>query len=101
MAYNGDKRWEAHVSDLEPGVNGVLTAVREGKALYEEWQSFRNGRDNATIASDFSDIGRPTSEADVAEMDATYSAFDSMQRYLDNDTPPAGIDHGFAFRVFS
>ncbi len=101
MAYNGDKKWEAHISDLEPVADGLLTAIREGKALYEEWQSFRNGRNNATIASDFSALGRQTSEADVAEMDAAYSVFDSVQRYLDNDTPPSGIDHGFALRVFS
>ncbi len=102
MAYNVDKTWEALVKELEPGASNLLEAIRSGKGQYDEWQSFRNARDNATIAADFTaQGGRPVAETEVADMDAAFSAFDSMMRYLDNDTPPPGIDQGFALRVFS
>ena len=102
MAYNIDKSWEAHVGQLEPVAQALLSVVRDGKALYDEWQSFRNSRDNATIAVDLTaQGGRPVAETEVADMDAAFSAFDSMMRYLDNDTPPPGVDQGFALRVFS
>ncbi len=102
MAYNVDKTWEALVKDLEPVADNLLGVIREGKGRYDEWQSFRNGRDNATIATDLTALGsRAVAETEVADMDAAFSAFDSIMRYLDNDTPPAGIDQGFALRVFS
>lgn len=102
MAYNVDKTWEAHVGQLEPVATNLLSTIRDGKALYDEWQSFRNARTNADIAIDLTALGgRTVAEAEVADMDAAFSAFDSIMRYLDNDTPPAAIDQGFALRVFS
>jgi hypothetical protein len=102
MAYNVDKIWEAHVGELEPVAKTLMAAIRDGKALYDEWQSFRNARTDADIATDMTAAGgRAVTTADIATMDAAFSAFDSIMRYLDNDTPPADIDQGFALRVFS
>ncbi len=102
MAYNTEKKFETVVSELEPKAQAVLVALREGKAAYEEWQSLRDARSDDDIATGFVDNGRAgTVASEVAELDAAFSAFDSLQRYLDNDTPPAGIDQGFALRTFS
>ncbi len=102
MGYNADKIWEAHIGEIEPVAKSLLVSIREGKALYDEWQSFRNSRSNSDIATDMTALGgRTVVEAEVAELDAAFSVFDSVQRYLDNDTPPAGIDQGFALRTFS
>ncbi len=101
MAYNADKTWDALVNDIQPPALALLTAIREGKAAYSEWQSVRDNRTDADIATALTALGRPTSTAEVAVMDSAFSALDSIMRYLDNDTPPAGIDQGFALRVFS
>jgi hypothetical protein len=102
MAYNVDKIWEAHVGELEPVATTLMSAIRDGKALYDEWQSFRNARTDADIATDMTAAGgRSVTASEIADMDAAFSAFDSIMRYLDNDTPPSGIDQGFALRVFS
>ncbi len=102
MAYNAEKKFEAVVSELEAVAQPLLVALREGKAAYEEWQSLRNGRSNDDIATAFVANGRVDSNAgEVAELDAAFAVFDSMQRYLDNDSPPAGVDQGFALRTFS
>lgn len=102
MAYNPLKSFDELVTDFEPKGLALLKAIREGQAAYDEWQSFRNARTNAAIATDLTATsGRIIVEAEVADMDAAFSAFDSIRRYLDNDTPPAGIDQGFAIRVIS
>ena len=102
MAYNADKKFETVVNELEPKAQALLIAIREGKAAYEEWQSLRNGQSNDDIATAFVANGRvDTVASEVAELDAAFVVFDSMQRYLDNDTPTAGINQGFSLRVFS
>lgn len=104
MAYNPDKTFNQLVLDFEPKGLALLKAIREGQAAYDEWQSFRGSRDDATIATDLTALetdGRTITAADVAAMDAAFSAFDSIRRYQDMDTPPPGIDHGFALRVLS
>ncbi len=102
MAYNADKQFETVVNELEPKAQALLNAIREGKAAYEEWQSLRDARSDDDIATAFVTNGRATTvAADVAQLDVAFSVFDSVQRYLDNDTPPAGIDQGFSLRVFS
>ncbi len=102
MGYNADKIWEAHIGEIEPVAKALLVSIREGKALYDEWQSFRNARSDADIATDMTALGgRTVVESEVAELDAAFAVFDSVQRYLDNDTPPAGINQGFSLRVFS
>jgi len=101
MAYNADKTWDTLANEIQPKAEALLTAIREGKAAYEEWQSVRDARTDADIATALTALGRPTSEAEVAEMDAAFAAFDSIQRYLDNDTPPAGLNQGFSLRKFS
>ncbi len=102
MAYNADKQFETVVNELEPKAQALLNAIREGKAAYEEWQSLRDARSDDDIATAFVANGRVDANAgEVAELDAAFAVFDSIQRYLDNDTPPAGIDQGFALRRFS
>ncbi len=107
MAYNPTKTFNQLVADFEPAGKPLLKSIREGKAAYDEWQSFRDARTNADIATDLTALetangtGRTITEPEVADMDAAFSAFDSIMRYLDNDTPPAGIDQGFALRVLS
>jgi hypothetical protein len=96
VAYNGDKTWDELVNEIGQPAQQLLRSIREGQGHYDEWQSFRDGRTNADIATS---LGR--SETEVAEMDAAFAAFNSITRYQDNDTPPAGIDQGFALRVFS
>ena len=100
MTYNADKNWDDLIGNelggLEKGAKDLLAAIREGQALYDEWQSFRDSRADADIATA---LGRTTAE--VADMDSAFSAFDSITRYQNNNTPPAGIDQGFALRVFS
>ncbi len=102
MAYNDLKTFDQLVADFEPKGAALLKAIREGKGAFDEWQSFRNARTNADIATALTTTtGRSITTANVADMDAAFGAFDSMKRYLDNDTPPAGIDQGFALRVLS
>ena len=102
MPYNPLKTFDQLVTQFEPKGASLLKAIREGKGEYDEWQSFRASRTDADIATALSGTsGRTITAAEVADMDAAFSAFDSMKRYLDNDTPPAGIDQGFALRVLS
>ncbi len=102
MPYNPLKTFDDLVLDFEAKGKSLLKAIREGQSEYDEWQSFRNARTNAQIATDLTvTTGRAIAESEVADMDAAFSALNSVQRYLDNDTPPAGIDQGFAIRVLS
>lgn len=101
MAYNGDKTWAQLVEEIGPFAKALLKSIREGQGAYDEWQSFRDARTDADIATALSTAERTFTTAEIADMDASFAAFDSVRRYLDNDTPPAAIDQGFALRVFS
>lgn len=66
-----------------------------GNEQYNEWQSFRAGRTNATIAGV---LGK--TETQVAEMDACFAALKSLYDQANNQVVAQG-DYFFSLRKFS
>lgn len=97
MPYNDDTVWADWVRLLEQHGRNVISAITDGRWRgYDEWQNFRAGRDNATIATA---LGR--TEAEVADMDAAFAVFLHLENYLTNNSPATGQDHAFALRKFT
>lgn len=93
--YLPDLTW----ADLTQAASQVSQNMRDtlqrGVEEYNEWQRFRAGRDNATIASA---IGKTAGQ--VADLDACYSAMKNIYDYANNLTPAQG-DYLFSLRQFS
>jgi hypothetical protein len=78
-------RWNELVSKFGTRAAHLMHELREAKADYDKWQSFRAGRDNATIASDL--VAAGDTEVDstyIAELDACIAAFKELYDLADN-----------------
>ena len=95
MTYNADKTWENLAADAGYFAKSYIQILSNGNDAYNEWQSFRAGRTNLEIATA---LGR--TEAEVAEMDASYSAMKLIYDYANNQTPTQS-DYLYSLRKFS
>lgn len=94
MAYNADQTWDSLVLKLERHGRPFKNLLILGKELYEDWQSFRGGRDNATIAVDLE-----REESEIAELDSAYAAFKEFHDMASNIAVSQG-DRLFSLRKF-
>ena len=96
MAYNAELTWDELVKILASTCRNEIQQLEVGLREYNEWQSFRAGRTNAAIATALS---KP--EADIANMDAAYSAFKETYDFANNVASPAQGDRLYSMRLFS
>ena len=96
MAYNSELTWDDLVKQAGLYCRNTIQALEIGLREYNEWQSFRAGRNNATIAVD---LGKP--EADIANMDAAFSTFKELHDFANNVASPSQGDRLFSMRLFS
>lgn len=96
MPYNSEVNWATLVQTLERHGRNMTTAVREANEAYAEWLNFRAGRTNLQIATA---LGR--TEAEVADMDAAYSAFSQTIGFLSGLNVALLVDHLAALRKFT
>ncbi len=95
MTYNADLTWALLANIAGTTAETLKNALLHGKDQYDEWQSFRAGRDNATIGVA---LGRTVVE--VAEMDACYAAFKELHDCA-NNVIVTQQDRYFSMRKFS
>ena len=96
MTYNADLNWSELSKDAAVHARQLQGVMRDALNAYDEWQNFRNSRDNATIATA---LGRTTAE--VAEMDSCFSAFKEIYDFANNVASPSQGDRLFSMRKFS
>ena len=101
MAFNPSKTFDDSARDAERAARQALTSLKDGLSAWEEWQSQRAGRDDTTIAAAFTALGRATTAAEVAQIDALYAALKVIYDFADNVPGPVQGDRFFALRVFS
>lgn len=95
MTYNADLTWTDLSVILKQHGGAVMQVLINGKAQYDEWQSYRAGRSDADIATA---LGRTSAE--VADMDAAFASLLNLYNYLTNVSQTAG-DHAFSLRKFT
>lgn len=95
MAYDGDQTWDDLVGDLSVKARNFVHNLLLYHEAYNDWQTFRDGRTDAQIATALS---RAT--ADVADLDAAYAAFKDLHDLANNVVVAQG-DRLFALRHFT
>lgn len=95
MTYNADLTWTDLSRDTQNASRNAINVLTQGLTAYDEWQSFRNARTNAQIATA---LGR--AESEVADMDSAYAALLALYNYANNQTPTQS-DYLFSLRKFS
>lgn len=95
MTYNASKTWSDLDKECSNASVSMKNCILRGKDLYDEWQSFRDNRTNAQIATALS-----VTETQVADMDSAYSALWHIWNFAGNGTPTQG-NYLYALRVFS
>lgn len=73
MAYDNDVTWTDLVGDLEFYAGDIKTSLLAGHEQYQEWLMFRDGRDNATIATALS-----VDESAIADAEYAFSAMEEL-----------------------
>lgn len=95
MAYNDDLTWDDLARTVGTYGRNLSSAVREGYEQYLEWQSFRAGRDNATLA-----VAMGVTEARIADMDAAFAVFSDCHDLV-NNVATSQSDRMYALRKFT
>lgn len=99
--YNGDLKWADLAKLAEAGGQTLINALVHGKDQYDEWQSFRAGRNNTQIAAALTALGPGTiSDTQVAEMDACFAAFKELHDCA-NNVATSTADRFFSMRKFA
>ena len=104
MTYNADVQWDDLVKSASLRGKQIMAALREAKDARAEWNSFRDGRSDATLATyfDTGGGGRPgTVEADVADLKQTFQSFGDTHDFCDNVASPVQGDRFSDWRKFS
>ena len=96
MAYNDDLAWEDVARDAQNVGRQVKNSLLAALEAYNEWQSFRAGRDNATIATALS-----VTTTQVAELDSCFAAGKECYDFATNVASPTAGDRFYAIRIFS
>lgn len=82
MAYNNDASFGDFANSARLVGTQLINQLHQCELAYDKWQSFRAGRDNATIAS-----AEGRTETEIAEIDAAFAAFIAIKNYFENGTP--------------
>jgi len=102
MTYNDDYTWHQLAQDAGQISAQLKNILLSGIEKYNEWQSFRAGRDNTTIAAALTiTSGATITVAMVADLDACYAALEELYDYANNDLSPSSGDRLYAMRKFS
>lgn len=100
MTYNGDQTWTSLAGAASASAETLKEALIHGKDAYDEWQSFRAGRNNTMIAATLTTAERIVTEGMVAEMDACFGALKELHDAA-NNVAVSQLDRMYAMRVFS
>ena len=92
MPHNDDLDWATLTRTSGNTAKQTIIQLEAGLREYNEWQSFRAGRDNAAIATA---LGK--TETQVADVDAAHAASKALYDYADNQTPVQS-DYLFSLR---
>jgi len=96
MPYNEDTNWTTWASRGSNVANQLIGALMHVYEDYYNWQTFRAARSNAEIATA---LGKD--EADIAALDAVFSAGKEMHDFANNVAGPTQGDRFYQLRVFS
>lgn len=95
MVYNDDATW-ADLSKLaSQAAANMIANLIEGKALYDKFQSFKNGRTNAQMA-----VVLAKTEAQVADLSNCFAVLNELYNAADNQATYTG-DRFYSLRKFS
>jgi hypothetical protein len=95
MAYNDDLDWNNLAAIASTYAQATIRNLDEGVNQYNEWQSYRAGRDNTAIASVLG-----VTVARVADLDAVFAAFKLIHDYATNVSASYG-DYYYSLRKFA
>jgi hypothetical protein len=96
MTYLDEATWGELSRNAAATATQMINALNYGLEYYERWQTFRNSRDNATIATALG-----VTEAKVADLDAAYGALKYIFDFCDNVASPTQGDRIYALRKFA
>jgi hypothetical protein len=96
MAYDPDTGWSVWSRQAEMGAREVIDKLTRHIEVYNEWQTFREGRSDSDIASA---MGR--TETEVADLDSCFAAFKEIYDFADNVASPTQGDRLYSMRRFS
>ena len=86
---NSVSDWERN---CQTQIRQMASILDDGEEAYQVWQTFRNARDDATIAAALG-----TTETIVNTLDSAYAALHELHEFARNQTPVQG-DYRFAMR---
>ena len=95
MPYDGDVTWNNVAGRAEQYARAMIKLLNEAKEEYTNWQTFRDSRTNAQIATALS-----KTETEIADLDACYAVFADLHGFADNDPSPTQQDRLYALRRF-
>ena len=104
MTYNADMQWDELAILARNSSNRIISTLREIKDARAEWNSFRDGRSDATLATYFDTGGggrSGTVEADVAALKSVFTSFGDTFDFCDNVASPVQGDRFADWRKFS
>jgi len=104
MTFDKDMTWDDLARLAQQRSRAVINALNEAKLAQEEWNSFREGRTDAVLATYF-DSGngsRPgTTAAEVAELKKVFTSFKDVYDFCDNVASPVQGDRFADWQRFS
>lgn len=95
MPYLDETTWNDHCNAAAAGCRQMIEALNRGLEQYNAWQTFRAARDNATIATA---LGK--TEAEIADLDAGFSALKELHDFASNVASPTQGDRFYSMRHF-
>lgn len=93
--YSAEKTWADLAQSAAISSENVRQTITVAEKEYQEWQMFRDSRDNTTIATALSKTA-----AEIADMDAAFSAGHELYQHM-NNVVSSQSDYGFALRKFN
>ena len=95
MTYNPG--WNDLVLQAVPLARRMIQTLNEGEEIYQWWQSFRDSRTDAAIATA---LGGTVTEADVAALSAVFDSVKECHDFANNVASPTQGDRFFQWRQF-
>jgi hypothetical protein len=96
MPYDPDTGWSNWAREAEIHSREMINRLTLSVEAYNEWQTFRAARSNATIATD---LGK--TETEIADLDAAFAAFKELYDFANNVASPTQGDRLYSMRRFS
>lgn len=96
MIYDPDMTWADLEGKAQREARSLLNGLKNGREVYREWLSFRDGRSDATIATALS-----KTEAEITDLRKCFLAMDEIWDFADNVASPIQGDRLADLRKFS